>query len=262
MATPTDETTPKANEDLSTSVSTEAKRRVEELTISQSADPNVPVEESVQMRRTVGLLDGVSIIIGVIIGSGIFISPQGVLEHAGSPGAALCVWVACGFLALCGALSFAELGTSVSASGGEYTYIRLAYGELAGFLYLWIVVVIIVPCSNAVAALTFATYVLDPFFPGECKPPEDAIRLMALFVLFTLVYINCVSVRASSIVQNYFSLAKVAALGLIIVIGFYFLATDQTPNSFKPGQIWTNTQLSVPNLARAFYSGFYTYSGW
>lgn len=248
-------------ENLDAGVPTEAKTRYEELTISHS-DPNVPTRETIRMRRSVGLLDGVSIIVGVIIGSGIFISPQGVLMHAGSPGAALCVWLACGVLALFGALSFAELGTSVSASGGEYTYIRLAYGNLASFLYLWIVVLVIVPCSNAVSALTFATYILDPLYEPGCKPPDSAIRLLALFITFTLVYINCVSVRASAIVQNYFSFAKVGALGVIVVIGLYFLSTDKTPASFKSDQLWVNTQLSVPQLSRAFYSGFYTFSGW
>lgn len=236
-----------------------------ELAISNScakneSDPNK--SGPIQMRRSVGLLNGVSIIIGVIIGSGIFISPQGVLKNAGSPGAALCVWCACGALALLGALCFAELGTSVSASGGEYTYIRLAYGELAGFLYLWIVVVVIVPCSNAVSALTFAKYCLGPFYDADCQPPDMAVRFLALFILFTLVYINCVSVRASAIVQNYFSLAKIAALGLIIVIGIYHLGAGKVPASFQTDKIWDGTQTSVFDFARAFYSGFYTYSGW
>ena len=222
----------------------------------------ISVTERVAMSRNLGLWNGVSIIVGVIVGSGIFVSPQGVLKEAGSVGAALCVWCACGLLALLGALCFAELGTSVAASGGEYTYITMAYGELTGFLFLWVLVVVITPCGNAISALTFSNYCLQPFFI-DCDPPQESVRLLSLALLLLLVYINCVSVKLSIKLQNSFTFGKVLALAFIIAFGVYYILGGHTAAlSGKHGSIWEGTQTSVGHLAQAFYAGFYTYSGW
>lgn len=217
-------------------------------------------------------MNGVSIIIGVIVGSGIFISPKGVLEQTGSIGASLTVWSLCGLLALLGALCFAELGTSITASGGEYTYIRLAYGPTASFMYIWVQVVVITPCGNAISALTFANYVLQPFYTSDCKdiagatsagPPQNAIRLVALAVLLILIYVNCISVDKSIKLQGSFTLMKVLALVLIIVYGAYYLITGKAVRFEAPEEsLWSGTKTSLPHLAQAFYAGFYTYSGW
>lgn len=260
--------------------------------------------EKVQMKRTLGLWNGITIIIGVIVGSGIFISPKGVLVHSGSVGASLVVWCLCGLLALLGALCFAELGTAVSSSGGEYTYIRMAYGPLPSFLYIWVIFLVIMPCSNAISALTFANYCLQPLFESDYRPPEHAIRLLALAILMILIYINCTTVTGSIRLQGSFTLAKVFALTLIIVYGCYYLLVGNPFKSITGTRIgsppappaspvatfdvnqqqqqaqsnnnqqaasaydswwssaWAGTQTNLPHLARAFYSGFFTYSGW
>lgn len=222
------------------------------------------VDQPVHLRRTVGLLDGCSIIIGIIVGSGIFVSPQGVVRDTGSVGAALAVWIICGVMSMLGALCFAELGTSISSSGGDYSYIRLAYGELASFLYLWMTFVVILPCSSAISALTFAKYLLKPMYP-DCEPPEQSIQLVALAILLLIVFVNCVSIEGSIKVQGCFTLAKILALLLVIAAGFYYIVTDTFQphlNIAKPKEFWANTETSIPRLVQAFYSGFYTYAGW
>ncbi|XP_028173922.1 cystine/glutamate transporter-like [Ostrinia furnacalis] len=94
-------------------------------------------DEKVQMRKQLGLLEGVAIILGIIFGSGIFITPKEVLEKTGSVWGSLTVWTLCGGMATLGALSYAELGTTLLQSGGDYHYINEAYGPLPAFLYLW-----------------------------------------------------------------------------------------------------------------------------
>lgn len=222
----------------------------------------------VELRRSLGLVEGVSIIVGVIIGSGIFISPKGVLEQAGSVGAALLVWAICGLLAMLGALCFAELGTSVPKSGGEYTYIRLAYGPLPAFLYLWSTALIIMPCSSAITALTFANYVLQPFY-HQCAPPEEPVRLAALALLLGLVQLNAISVPGSIRLQNGSALAKLLALLLIIGYGLYYLCAGRSQPALSiagaasgSGALWTDTQSNWSLLVQAFYAGYYTYAGW
>jgi len=222
-------------------------------TTTSSNDP-------VRLKRRLGLMEGVAVIIGVIIGSGIFVTPSEVLRDSGSIGASLLVWGLCGVLSLMGALCMAELGTSIPDSGGDYTYIKLAYGPCVSFLYLWVTVFIILPASNALAALTFANYVIKPFFI-ECDPPEEAVRLFALAVILLLVWINCYSIRWSLRLQNSFTMAKIIALVLVIGIGVYHIIWKKS-DKLSPAEIWSGEQITFVNLAKAFYSGLYSYAGW
>lgn len=220
---------------------------------TQQADP-------VRLKRRLGLWNGVAIIVGVIVGSGIFISPTGVYKAAGSIFASLLVWAVCGLLSLMGALCMAELGTSIADSGGDYSYIKLAYGPCMSFLYLWVTVLIILPCSNALAALTFANYVLQPFY-GICQPPDQPVRLLALGIIMILVWINCYSIDWSIKLQNSFTLTKVLALVLIITFGFYYIVMGRTDNISEEA-IWRGQPMTMTSLAAAFYAGLYSYAGW
>lgn len=215
---------------------------------------------SVRLERRLGMWNGVSIIIGVIVGSGIFVSPTGVLEAAGSMGASLIVWAICGLLSLMGALCMAELGTSIPDSGGDYSYIKLAYGPLPSFLYLWVTLLIIMPCSNALAALTFALYTLKPFYI-ECQPSDFTVRLIAAALILTLVWINCASINWSIKLQNSFTLAKVLALVLVITFGLYYIAAGKA-EKLTDAKMWYNSPVTLTGLATAFYSGLYSYAGW
>ncbi|KAF0029925.1 hypothetical protein F2P81_019030 [Scophthalmus maximus] len=94
-------------------------------------------EEEVHLRREIGLLSAMSFIIGTVVGSGIFIAPKGVLLNSGSVGLSLLVWALCGVLSLCGALCFAELGTTFTKSGGQYIYLLETLGPLPAFVCLW-----------------------------------------------------------------------------------------------------------------------------
>ena len=137
----------------------------------------------VTLKREIGLFSGVTIILGNIIGSGIFITPTSVFNNAGSFGMSMVIWVASGIFSLIGALCFAELGTTIDSSGAEYTYIKEAFGSISAFVVLWVNLIIIIPTGHMIVALTFAYYLVDPFFPDpECPPPDLFVRIVACLV--------------------------------------------------------------------------------
>ncbi|XP_023773635.1 large neutral amino acids transporter small subunit 2-like, partial [Cyanistes caeruleus] len=168
------------------------------------ASENAGKEEGVALKKEIGLLSACAIIVGNIIGSGIFVAPRGVLAHAGAVGPSLMVWALSGAVTAAGALCYAELGVALPRPGGDYAYVSHAFGPLLGFLRLWISVLVIYPTNQAVIALTFASYVLQPLFPS-CRPPDSAQRLLAAACLLLLTWVNCGSARWATRVQDAFT---------------------------------------------------------
>jgi amino acid transporter len=138
------------------------------------------VESKVQLKRHIGLASAVLIMVGNVIGSGIFVSPRGVTQHAGSVGASLIIWALTGFYNLTQALCYAELGALIPRAGGDYAYIFEVFGPLPAFMCAWIHIVVIASSSCAVIARTAGLYLLRPF--GEdCY--LDLITLLAVFII-------------------------------------------------------------------------------
>lgn len=211
-----------------------------------------------RLKRELGLLDGVSIIVGIIVGSGIFVSPKGVLFHAGSVGMSLIIWVFSGLLSMIGALCYAELGTMIPQSGGDYAYISKAFGPLPAFLYLWSAMLMIMPAGNAIIALTFANYIIQPLYP-ECEPDLNSVRLIATCVICFLTAINCWNVKSVTRIQDIFTAAKVLALVVIILSGIAWLGLGHSENLQEPMKY---SQFSVGELSLAVYTGIFSYAGW
>ncbi|XP_054844385.1 cystine/glutamate transporter-like [Eublepharis macularius] len=215
-------------------------------------------EEAVFLRKKITLLRAFSLLIGSMVGSGIFISPKGVLENSGSVGLSLIVWFGCGILSMFGALSYAELGTRITKSGGHYIYILETLGPLPGFLFLWAEYFAIRPANSAVVALAFGRYILEPFF-APCAAPLLAVKLVALLGYYIVLILNSWSVSWSARLQTVLSIIKLAALALIIGPGIMLLAQGHTGN-FQDA--FNNQTLVLDKLPLAFYAGMFAYSGW
>ena len=149
---------------------------------------------AVGFKKTMGLMSGCNVCIGTIIGSGIFVSPGGVLRYTGSIGLALIVWIICGLVSAIGAYCYSELGLLIRKSGGDYAYVHYTFGPFVGFIRLWVECVIVRPSLIAIVALTFAKYVSKPFFV-ECDPPDDPVRMLAAICIckniFYLIHNIC-----------------------------------------------------------------------
>ena len=126
------------------------------------------------------IINGVFLAVNTVIGSGIFMSPTNILEETNSIGVYLLVWLGCGLLALFGSLCYAELGTCIKKSGGEYSYLMEAFGRIPAYLFAWTSVLIIRPASGAIMALTFAKSIMLPFYSAcEAQPSVHLIKCMA-----------------------------------------------------------------------------------
>ncbi|XP_072566248.1 cystine/glutamate transporter-like isoform X1 [Paramormyrops kingsleyae] len=213
---------------------------------------------AVYLRRRIDLTTGTSLVLGTVVGSGIFIAPKGVLENSGSVGVSLLVWALCGVLSLAGALCYAELGTTFKKSGGQYIYLQETLGPLPAFLYLWVEFIVIRPAAASVVSLAFGRYVIEPFF-APCATPEMVVKLVSLLAVSIVVAVNCWSVKLASNMQVTLTFIKVFALILIIVPGIMALARGEVKNF---DNAFDSDSLTLTKLPLAFYAGLYAYGGW
>jgi amino acid transporter len=213
-----------------------------------------------------GLFSGVTMIVGLIIGSGVFASPGPLFTHAGSVGMALIVWLIAGLLSMLGAYCYAELGTLITKSGGEYQYFKTAFGLLPGVIYTWSNIVLINPVGTATIAVVFARYLLSVINfdasvnPDEMiEPPEYQVKLVACAGILLITMINCISQKSGNILQNVFTVAKLLAIAIIVVIGMIWLARGHTEN-FQDSFSGSSTEPLA--YGTAMYLALFAYNGW
>lgn len=216
------------------------------------------MKEEVRLKRQLGLMHGVGIVAGLVIGSGIYISPQAVILHAGSVGLSLILWLVAGALSMLGALTYAEIGLVIPQSGALYAYMRTMFGRFAGFLYVWSYLFFVRVGSNAIKCLLFGRYVLKPFFPN-CLVPDIAIKLIATTVGCCLTAINCFSVKLSARSQSVMTFTSIITLIVISISGLIWSVTKGTDNL---DNAFEGTTFGIGDWVLAFYSTIYSYYGW
>lgn len=170
-------------------------------------------------QRRLGVFDATMLVIGGIIGAGIFLNPAVVAQRVASPWLAIGVWVAGGAVALTGALCFAELGARKPEAGGGYVYLRDAWGPLTGFLYGWTELLVINSGGIAAVAVTFASYAV-----ALVGLPTHWIAPLAVSAIALLSVVNYLGIRPGSVVQNVLTVGKLAALAALVVAGLIWAA--------------------------------------
>jgi APA family basic amino acid/polyamine antiporter len=166
--------------------------------------------------RRVGLFAGTMMVVGGIIGSGIFLNPSVVAQRAGTAGLTIAAWLLGGGVAVLGAFIYAELGGRRPEAGGGYVYLRDAFGPLPAFLYAWTLLLVIATGAIAAVAMSFASYAA-----AIAGLPPTVITPMALAAIVLLTFINVLGVKPSSVMTSLFTLLKLAALGILIVAGLW-----------------------------------------
>jgi APA family basic amino acid/polyamine antiporter len=220
---------------------------------SVSANTITPIPAPGTYARRIGLFSGTMMVVGGIIGSGIFLNPALVAERVRTTQLTLLVWVLGGAIALIGALVFAELGARRPVAGGGYVYLRDAYGKLPAFLYAWTLLLVIATGAIAAVAVTFAGYTatLMGYGPAAHLP-------MAVGAILTLSAVNYVGVRPGAITQNIFTILKLTALAILIGTGL--AAVPGSPASVTLPPLGEN-QLTLA-LGAALVPVLFAFGGW
>ncbi|KAL3864162.1 hypothetical protein ACJMK2_005868 [Sinanodonta woodiana] len=235
---------------------------MEEPTQETDDDQRRKSEENVSsdllhLKRRIGLVGAASFVIGVVIGSGIFVSPKNVLVYSGSIGLCLTIWVVVGLFVLIISLVYAELGTAFHHSGADYIYIKDAFGGLPAFLVVWVQAILQNPASRTLKALVFADYVDSLVSSTSCNLPRSIKIMIAVIELMSLAITSMISVRLTTNIQVFFTATKTVALIIIGVGGIVKLAQGSF-GELKTGFEGTNEQFTV---VLAVYSCFYAYDG-
>jgi APA family basic amino acid/polyamine antiporter len=206
------------------------------------------------LQRRLGLPSAVAITVGGVIGSGIFLTPLGVAQALPSALAVHAMWLGLGFVCLCGAFAYAELGAMFPEAGGQYAFLRAAWGPLPAFLFGWVFFWIITPGSIAGLAVAFATAVLE-----WCRAPagEGAVIAVGALMIAGLAAVNLWSVAAGAVVQNVATAAKVLALLLLVGAGAFATGGNAAGAAAAPVP-----GFGLDTLATAFVGVFWTYEGW
>lgn len=224
--------------------------------------------ENLEKHKSLTYLNGLSLVIGLIIGSGIFSSPSQVNLHVGSPGAALIIWVVSGLLAWTGAASYAELGGAIPLNGGAQVYLSKIFGELAGFLFTWTAILVLKPGSAAIIAIILGEYVVRAVIGAEVEDVNPWInKAPAVIALVLVTLFNTVSTRFPARIGDGFMIFKFIALGAVTIIGIVVAITGlsyhSTANNEWKTQGWfENTSTSISDWAVALYAGLWAFDGW
>jgi amino acid transporter len=224
------------------------------MTQTQTAQTTSETSQG-ELRRVLTHWDAVALIAGIMIGSGIFATPPQIAASMDRFGPMILVWLLGGLLALCGALTYAELSAMFPRTGGVFVFLREAWGRPPAFIYGWSALLITYPASIAAVSVVFASY-FKRLFP-EFPIPEN---IVAALLALTACVVNIIGVVLGARVQRTFTAAKVAAL--VALVGFAVISSsgrleNLTPIWAAPSQGW---QLGA--LALAMAAVLWTYEGW
>lgn len=236
--------------------------------------------------RAIGLFDGTMIVVGSMIGSGIFIVASAISQQTGSPGGLLLTWIFTGLLTISAALSYGELAALFPHAGGQYVYLREAYSPLWGFLYGWTLFLVIQTGTIAAVAVGFAKYlgvlfpavspqawIVHPISLGSKYAISLSVQqLVGILMILFITFLNTLGVRLGKLIQNIFTSAKTLALVGLIILGifvgrnagaisenFSHMWAIRNPQTLEPGANFLKSLVPTVTAASGAFGLFVAY---
>ena len=218
--------------------------------------------------------NGLAIVVGLQIGSGIFLAPSQISSLIPAPGFAVLLWFFTGLFVWTGAASFVELGLAIPRNGGLQEYLQFCYGDFVAFVFICTWVLLIKPAAMAMIAIVFSDHFCKAVSGGQNSPVWVG-KAVALFGLSLITMVNCAGIKTGPKVANIFLVLKLCAIYSIGLIGItlimqskapalekpgfrWFGNVETAPGSTKGGQLWT----SLGNYVTAFYNALFCFAGW
>ena len=217
--------------------------------MSEAVEPRV---SSHGLVRRLGPFDATMLVMGGIIGSGIFVNPAEVARHVGTPMLIVGAWLIGGAIALIGALVYAELAARRPETGGQYAYLRDAWGPVPAFLYGWSLLLVIQSGGMAAVAITFARY----FNELTALPLSDGLVAVTALALLTLI--NCFGVRSGSNTQNLLMVLKIGAITALVLAGLWFAPS----NGEVAAPVPIGSGSMIGGIGAAMTAVMFSYGGW
>jgi len=214
----------------------------------QGSLQDVVVPESAAPKPTLAWIDAVALIVGIVIGAGIFETPALVAANSSNATMMLLTWLVGGVISVIGALCYAELATTYPSVGGVYDYLKRAFGRAVAFLFAWARMTVIQTGSIALLAFVFGDYMAQLIPLGDF-----AASIYAALAIALLTTLNIIGLQVGTRTQNLLTLAKVLGLGLVIGVGLLFTAPSGTP---------APTSTSTGSLGLAMLFVLLSYGGW
>lgn len=202
------------------------------------------------LKKELGLFEATSIVVGMVIGSGIFFKPAIVFKNAGGPGLGILAWIVAGIITLASGLTVAEIAAAIPETGGLFAYLKKLYGEKWAFLLGWVQTLVYVPGSTAAQAIVFTTSAT--YFIPMNKTQQT---LLAIFMIVMVMAFNIISTKFGGKVQNVATVAKIIPILVIIFAGLL----KGTVHSFTP---FAGTASSTAGFGAAMLGTLWAYDGW
>ena len=212
---------------------------------------SAPDTNNHRLARRLGLFDATMLVMGGIVGSGIFVTPAEVARHVTTPQLIVGVWVLGGLVALAASFIYAELAARRPEVGGQYAYLRDAYGPMPAFLYGWALLLVIQSGGMAAVAITFARYFADLV---QLSVPDTAV---AVAVLALLTLINCMGVKSGSNVQSGLMVLKILAISALVIVGLLFAPASGSAPAEEAATVST-----IAAIGAAMTPVMFSYGGW
>jgi len=225
--------------------------------------------EGVQLQQSLGLGSGISIIVGTIIGSGIWVTPGFIMTYSESVGVYLLQWALAVVLSALGAMCYIELACVVPLSGGETVYLKAAFGDFVSFVFSWLRAVVLGPTSCAFLAGVSAKYILliSPDIKEYLEKTEIGfdwtVKILAVGLMAFSSLVNIVSARGAAIVQNVVTVSKMVGVVIVIIGGFVRLGQGHVEH-FSSGfdRLEFLDPIGPASIGLIAFNGLWNYDGW
>lgn len=231
-------------------------------------------EEKIQLVRGLTLTDTTALVVGTVIGTGVFLKTAIMAQDVGSPMLVLAAWVAAGLLSLAGALTYAELGAMLPHAGGEYVYLRQAYGETTAFMFGWMRFAVAGSGSIAILGTGFATF-LAAVFPLKTVWMErqftfigqtinwrlGTLQMVAVAVILIFAAVNCLAVALGGKVQSALTVLKIAGI-IVVVGGVFFFSSGASWDHLAAPAVMSGPMGGAAAFGTAMMAALWAYDGW